>query len=153
MRYLFDNSLGANDIRGFSPIKLKDNIRIIRCICCGESYQHPSGFETHIALDFYEKRLPEHTKNQQLIEILERNRSFESPEVNAYRIRLADLYKSSDISIYDFVSAKYVCPQCKKAGCDTEHDLYNLTTDASGKPRMVLIKRNAVWEDFETKIG
>ncbi len=144
LRYLFDNNLPTNKIVDFKIIKCRNNIQIIRCLNCNESYQHPSSFESHIALDFYERSLSEFAANGQLIDILMPRKSFESEVAIEYRNQLNNQYAAKNIKIYDFVAAKYVCPHCRKNDFETAHDLYRISEDDGLK----LVKQNAQWTDF-----
>jgi hypothetical protein len=124
LRYLFDGELTSEGLCDFNPIKFRNNIQIIRCLDCNGSYQHPSVFESHIALDFYEQNLPVFTANERLIEILTPQKSFESEAVFEYRTSLERQYQPKNIKIYDFVLANYVCPHCGKISFEIAHDLY-----------------------------
>lgn len=148
-RYLFDNNLIPAQIDTFKPIKFRNSIRIIRCLNCGKNYQHPDVFESHIALDFYKNSFLPFANRNELIEILNPVKSFASNEIIEYRKWLSVQYDMQNIKIYDFVTAKYICPHCNKDHSETEHDLYKIISIQSGEKIFKLIKQNANWKDFE----
>jgi hypothetical protein len=117
---------------------------------CGERYQHPSSFESHIALDFYKKNLTAFFASGRLTEILLPAESFDHKDTNGYRNWLMRQYAASSIKIYDFVSAKYICPHCGKMDSETAHDLFHVSDGALGEKYFKISKRNAVWGDFES---
>ncbi len=127
LRHLFDDNLSADELANYEPVKNRNNTRVIRCLNCSGSYQHPSIFENNIALDFYSRNLPGFIKRGQLVEILMPENSFSNPQTNEYRPWLKSQYQLQNIVIYDFVAAKYACPHCEKANCETAHDLYEIT--------------------------
>jgi hypothetical protein len=149
LRYLFDNNLPLNQLDDCKLVKFRNNIQIIRCLYCDKSYQHPSRFESHISLDFYQKYLPVFAEKQRLPEILDAQESFERKSVLEYRNWLAAEYEIYGILVYDFVSAKYVCPHCAKAHMETEHDFYRIFAHLGTQKKFSIIKRNATWQDFE----
>ncbi len=148
LRYLFDNALGSDKIDECNSVKFRNNIQIIRCLSCDKNYQHPTRFESHIALDFYQNHVAEFSERRLLVEILLANRSFESEKVIDYRNWLLDQYEINETKVFNFVEAKYVCPHCETADFKTEHDLYKISSQGSGSKRFELFKKNASWEDF-----
>lgn len=148
LRFLYDGNIDANCINAYKPIKHRNNMQIIRCLHCGGSYQHPSPFEAHFALDFYSRCLPQFVDNGKLTEILTPSESFENKNVIEYRNWLINRYEIKNIKIYNFVSAKYVCPHCENTDFETAHDLYKISHSDLGEKRFQFIKQNAIWEDF-----
>lgn len=149
LRHLFDNNLSAENIDAYKLIQLKNNIQIIRCLNCNKSYQHPSSFEAHIALDFYQKNFEQLADNQLLLNLFIPEMTYQSPKTSEYRSWLTGQYELKNIKIYDFVTAKYICPHCNQEHASTEHDLYRIQ-DEEGLLTFQLQKQNADWSDFES---
>jgi adenine-specific DNA methylase len=148
-RYLFDQDLEPSQADNFHSIKFRNNIRIIRCLNCNKSYQHPSVFETHFALDFLKNSFVVFAESNKLIEILDPKQTFNSNRVIEYRDWLRNEYSNNNIKVYDFVSANYVCPNCRKDHAETEHDLYKIDKTILDDRIFKLSKQNATWSDFE----
>ncbi|WP_088656323.1 hypothetical protein [Geofilum rhodophaeum] len=149
MRYLYDKNLRPESLKDFKSIANSHKIQVLRCVDCNGRYQHPSVFESHIALDFYTKRTADYYNKGQLIKILEPIESYGSPTINFYRDWLNGEYKRLGIEIYDFVRAKYVCPHCGRQHSETQHDLYKIEKKLFGKMKIRHLKDNASWNDFE----
>lgn len=149
LRFLFDNKLTAKQIDSFKAIKFKNNIRIIRCLFCNKSYQHPNVFESHISLDFYHKKFVTFVENNKLQKILIPEISYNNEETNNYRIWLEEQYQLCDIKIYDFVANQYFCPHCNTQHAEFEHDLYIVKNETDDLRSFCLQKQNADWDDFE----
>lgn len=150
LRHLFDNNLQAEAINEIKSVKLNNNIRVIRCLNCNKSYQHPSVFESHIALNFFSKNFIGLAENKLLLNLFIPEHTVENPKTKAYRNWLSNQYKANNIKVYDFVTNKYICPHCGKAHGATEHDLFFIKNDSIDKMEFQQIKLNATWEDFET---
>jgi hypothetical protein len=148
-KYLFHQDLEPNQVNTHQSIKFRDNIRIIRCLNCNKSYQHPSSFESHFALDFVGHHFAMFTDSGRLIEILDPSQTFSSNGVIEYRSWLLNEYLNNDIKVYDFVLENYVCPYCGKQNSDFEHDLYKITKSPSGDKVFKRLKQNASWSDFK----
>lgn len=151
MRFLFDNHLTPDTLNDFKRIANNDKIRILRCVECNGRYQHPSVFESHIAVHFYKEKILEFYNSKRLIDILNPSESFEDPAVKLYRDWLKSEYGRLNIKIYNFIEAKYVCPHCgKKDARPSDHDLYRIKKSLFGKKKLKHKKNNASWADFES---
>ncbi len=148
LRFLFDNDFASSRLGECKKVQFRNNIQIIRCLNCGKSYQHPTRFESNVALNFFRDNLPKFAAERRLPEILNGESSIENREADEYRNWLAAQYKLNNIKIYDFVSAEYICPHCGTAEFETEHDLYRIEQISPKQNRFVLQKRNAIWQDF-----
>ena len=148
LRYLFDNDLSADKINEFDRIKFKNNIRVIRCLNCSKSYQHPSIFESQIATRFYSRNLPVFSKNNSLLDLFNPEMTYEKKQTKEFRKWLTKQFHINDIKIYDFVTNKYICPHCGIIDNETEHDLYVLKDDGKSEMKFFCQKRNADWQDF-----
>jgi phage FluMu protein Com len=144
LRYLFDNDLTPEYLNNSPWIKAKDKIQVIRCLNCNKSYQHPHVFEYYFANDFYAKNFQTFIDGGSLQTILDEHLSFNTPAVDDIRSWLLAEYKQNDIKVFDFISAHYRCPHCKKVRADTEHDLYK--ADSSVRT-FTLIKQNSSYSD------
>lgn len=149
LRYLFDNNLQAEQINELKSIKFKNNIRIIRCLNCNKSYQHPSVFESYIALDFYHKNFIGLAENNLLMNLFILEHTYENQKTKEFRNWLKRQYEANNIKIYDFVNNKYICPHCEKEHGETEHDLYIIKNEELDNRAFQKIKQNANWNDFE----
>ncbi|MDO9679556.1 MAG: hypothetical protein Q7262_00950 [Bacteroidales bacterium] len=149
MRFLFDDYLTPDSLNDFKTIANINKIRILRCTDCNGRYQHPSRFESHIALNFYRKKIADFYFDKRLIEILNPEESYESPAIKLYRDWLMNEYDRLEIKIYDFVRADYICPHCGRQHSDMVHDLYKIEKQLFGKTKLNHIKDNAGWNDFE----
>lgn len=149
LRHLFDNNLRAENINEIKSVRLNNNIRVIRCLNCNESYQHPSVFESHIALFFYSKNFKELADKSMLLNLFIPELTYENQQVKDYRIWLSKQYHTNNIKIYDFINNKDICPHCSQEQGETEHDLYIVKNVGIDKMGFQLIKLNANWEDFE----
>lgn len=149
LRHLFDNDLPPKNIDTYKAIRLRNNIQIIRCLSCNKSYQHPSSFERHIALEYFLKNFKNLADRQLLLNLFIPEMTYNSLDVSKYRNWLTGQYAFNSIQIYDFVTAKYICPHCHKVHAATEHDLY-IVNYAVEHSTFQLVKQNADWNDFET---
>jgi hypothetical protein len=149
MRYLYDDQLRPESIAYYKPIKHNDKFRILRCVDCNGRYQHPSRFESHVAMKFYRENLVNFYNANKLIEILNPLESYECSSIKLFRDWLKSEYDRLGIKIYDFVRAEYICPHCGRQRSDTEHDLYKIEKRLFGKMKLNHIKNNAGWNDFE----
>jgi len=149
LRYLFDNNLPAEQIKEFKLVKFKNNIRVIRCLSCNKSYQHPSVFESHIALEFYFNNFTSLSENKLLLNLFVPELTYEKQKTIEFSNWLTEQYEINNIKIYDFVNNKYICPHCGKDHSETEHDLYILKVEGTDKRTFQRQKKNANWGDFE----
>jgi transcription elongation factor Elf1 len=149
LRHLFDNNLQAEQISEFKSVKFRNNIRVIRCLNCNKSYQHPSVFESHIALDFFNNNFIELAENQKLLNLFIPEKTYENQKTIDFKNWLTGQYESNNIKIYDFVNNKYICPHCGKEHGETEYDLYIIKNEGVDNMVFQQIKQNANWEDFE----
>ena len=149
LRQLFDDNLPAEQSKELKLIKFRNNIRVIRCLNCNKSYQHPSAFESYIALDFYYKNFIGLAENKFLLNLFIPELTYENQKTKDFRSWLFKQYEANNIKIYDFVNNKYICPHCGKAHGETEHDLYFIKIEGIDKMEFQQIKLNANWEDFE----
>jgi len=149
LRHLFDNNLPAEQINEVKVIKFKNNIRVIRCLNCNKSYQHPSVFESYIALDFYNNNFAQLAENKLLLNLFIPELTYENQKTKEFRSWLSGQYEINKIKIYDFVNNNYICPHCSKADGETEHDLYLITDLEADKKLLQRQKQNANWDDFE----
>lgn len=149
LRFLFDNHLSSNELSNYKSVKLKDKIRIIRCTNCNKNYQHPSSFESHVALTFFKRNFSQLVIDNRLIDLIKPELSFQAKQAIDYRNWLKSEYERNDIKLYDFVASKYICPHCQKSHAETEHDLYTIKKNLLGKLKFTLTKQNAGWQDFE----
>jgi len=149
LRFLFDNNLTPDKVHSFKPLIVKNNIQILRCTNCNNSYQHPSSFERHISLDFFEKNFVTFSKQNNLLELITPKLTYEHFSTIDYRQWLENKYKSFGIKIYDFVNAKYICPHCAADHVPTESDLYLVNRNFFGQKTFNRQKQNATWADFE----
>lgn len=148
-KFLFEQDLNPYQIGSLHSIKLRNIIRIIRCLNCYKSYQHPSIFEGHFALDFLKNNYAVFAETDRLIEVLNPDKTFNNNEVIEYRSWLTDQYSNNNIVVYDFVSANYVCPHCDNKDADFEYDLYKIDETVINDRIFKLVKQNASWHDFE----
>ena len=149
MRFLFENNLEPDAINQYREIVNLNKFRILRCLDCDYRYQHPSRFESHVAMKFYQQNTAKFYYENRLIDILNPLESYKSPSVKSYRDWLSSEYTRLGIKIYDFISAKYVCHHCGAKNSGTEHDLYKLEKTFFGKMKLTHIKNNGEWDDFE----
>ena len=149
LRKLFDNNIPAEQFNELKLIKFRNNIRVIRCINCNKSYQHPSVFESCIALDFYHKNFTQLAKNKLLLNLFIPELTYENQKTKEFRNWLSGQYEANNIKIYDFVNNKYICPHCGKDHGETEHDLYILKDEVADQKLFEREKQNANWGDFE----
>ncbi|MCX6180418.1 MAG: hypothetical protein NT150_00630 [Bacteroidetes bacterium] len=149
LRYLFDNDLSAEEITSFKSIKSRNKVRIIRCLNCNNSYQHPSSFEECTALHYYNENFLAFAKESQLLNLFKPELTYNHEKTNDFKNWLSKEYDLNDIKIYDFVSGKYICPHCTKDHAETEHDLY-LIQKSEGQKMFKRVKQNAHWNDFES---
>ena len=144
LKQFFERNLPAEQIYCDKGVRLDYNIKIIRCLNCNKSYQHPKIFESHIATDFYLKNFVNFANNKDLLNLLNPELTYKSLTVTEYRNWLKEQYEINDIKIYDFVNGKYICPHCGQDHFKTEHDLYVVKNEM-----FQIQKQNASWEDFE----
>jgi len=149
LRHLFDNNLPAKQIYDVKLIKFKNNIRVIRCLNCNKSYQHPSVFESYIALDFYNSNFTQLAENKLLMNLFIPELTYENQKTKEFRNWLSVQYEINKIEIYDFVNNNYICPHCSKTDGETEHDLYLIIDLEADKKLLQRQKQNANWDDFE----
>jgi hypothetical protein len=148
LRQLYDNNLPTEKLKEIKSINLRNNIRVIRCLNCNKSYQHPSTFESVISLNFYEENIIPLSKNESLMNLFIPELTFENPKVIQFRNWLACQYEINNIKIYDFVQNKYICPHCNIQHGETEHDLY-LINEIDNQKHFVRNKENSNWDNFE----
>ena len=141
LRFLFDDGLTPARILDYKPVENNNRIQILRCLNCHGRYQHPSVFESHIAIDFYKNQFLQFCKSNKLVDILSAKESYESEPVILYRKWLKDEYDKLDIKIYNFVKSGYVCPYCNSKNCETEHDLFKLKKSIFKKRKLSLVKK------------
>jgi hypothetical protein len=149
LRYLFDNNLSADQVDSFRALKFRNNIRVIRCLNCNKSYQHPWIFESYVALEFYHKNFISLANNHSLLKLFIPELTYGSEKTYEYRIWLTEQYEMNNIKIYDFVVEKYVCPHCGTGHSETVHDLYLIKKDGTDQKVFQRQKQNANWDDFE----
>lgn len=149
LRLLFDNNKPVEELNELKLIKFRNNIKIIRCLNCNKSYQHPSVFESHIALDFYHKNFTELAKNESLLHLFIPELTYKSQKTKEFRYWLSRQYEANNIKIFNFINNKYICPHCGKENGKTEHDLYTLKNELADQKLFIREKQNANWDDFE----
>lgn len=149
LRQLFDNNLPAEQINELKLIKFKNNIRVIRCLNCNKSYQHPSVFESYIALDFYHRNFTQLAEKKLLLNLFNPELTFDNKKTKEFRNWLSRQYEFNNIKIYNFVNNKYICPHCSKDHGETEHDLYLIKDEIADQKLFQRQKQNANWDDFE----
>jgi hypothetical protein len=149
LRHIFDNNLGDTDVYEYKFIKFNNNIRIIRCLHCHKSYQHPFIFESHLALRYYKNNFVRFAENKQLINLLIPIWTYENEQAKQYRNWLSEQYEQNHIQVYDFVANQYRCTHCGQVGTDTEHDLYTIKGEKINQKIFQRQKQNANWQDFE----
>jgi hypothetical protein len=149
LRHLFDNNLPAEQINEVKLIKFKNNIRVIRCLNCNKSYQHPSVFESYISLAFYNNNFTQLAEHQLLLNLFIPELTYENQKTKEFRNWLSGQYEINKIKIYDFVINNYICPHCSIADGETAHDLYSIIDLEADKKLLQRQKQNANWNDFE----
>lgn len=149
LRHLFDNNLSPEKIDEYKPIKFNYNLKIIRCLNCNKSYQHPSIFQAHLALAFYRSTFCDLAERNQLLNLFIPEKTYQSSEASAYQQWLTEQYEINNIKIYNFVSNGYICPHCGQSHAATEHDLYVVQETATDQKVFSLCKQIAGWGDFE----
>lgn len=149
LRYLFDNNLPSEQLKNFDLIHLRNNIRIIRCLHCNKSYQHPSVFESLISLNFYAQHFTAFADSKSLLDLFISDLTINNQKTKEFRRWLHQQYELNDIKVYDFVNNNYICPHCFKAHAKTIHDLYIISELQSGEKEFRCKKSNAEWGDFE----
>jgi hypothetical protein len=149
LRHLYDNNLQANHINEIREVKLSNYIQVIRCLICNKSYQHPSVFESHIALNYFYKNFIELAEKKLLLNLFIPELTYENQESIDYRSWLIKQYETNNIKIYDFVSNKYICPHCCKEHGKTEQDNYFIKNEGIEKMEFQKVNLNTNWEKVE----
>ena len=126
IRTLFDSDAMPDQIDLLIKSDDKNQIRVIRCLSCDQSYQHPGIFEQHLAARYYYHNLVFFAKGHRLTDILKPELSFNSKPVLEYRKWLLEQYAMCHITVYDFVFAGYICPHCNQVDPETKHDIYQI---------------------------
>jgi hypothetical protein len=112
LRHLIDNNLLAEQLVDYSLVKFNNQLRMIKCRNCNKGYQHPSVFESHIAINFYGNHFIHFDSSDSLLDLLIPEFTFMNVETIQYRAWLFNQYELNEIKVYDFVAHNYTCPHC-----------------------------------------
>lgn len=143
IRVLFDNNAIPDQIDQLTKSDDKNQIRVIRCLRCEQSYQHPGIFEQHLATRYYHNNLVFFAKGHRLTDILKPELSFNSKPVLEYRKWLLEQYAMHHITVYDFVFAGYICPHCNYVDPETKHDIYHIVSTNSEDIKVRIERTNS----------
>ena len=138
IRFLYDNNYMPAKIDELNLVKENNQLTIIQCVNCTNRYQHPSIFESHIAIHFYHSFFINSTNELNYSALFLPKTTFNHPKVNEYRDQLNSQYELHKIKIYDFIKGQYSCPYCHILSGEINHLHY--TIDKTGNKIDSLIK-------------
>jgi hypothetical protein len=150
LRFLFGEQLEPGAITRYKQVRLRNNLRIIRCLVCNNRYQHPDVFESYFAFDFYANNFIEFVNKEKLVNIFDPHTSYHSAKVEKDRAWLNRQYDKYNIKINDFVEAQFHCPHCSAKTDRIEHDLFKITKNLFGFRQFKFVRENAPQSEFES---